>query len=281
MSGSVDVERKIRVFSDIGDIIGAMKAYAGVAIRKTEGIIANIREYEKNVLLALADVISVRSGMPLVKGNGGTKRLLVAFGSSQGLCGAYNEKIADAISTLMKRDDSLYVIGRRLKTALESRNIRQEVYQESIAGVGGIDQAWRECISRLLKLYRNEEYYTLTLVFTAISEKRAEVSIERILPPDLCREKSNGTLKTAPFIYLEPATIFDRLLEEFIGIGLYRGFVESLRSENWYRLRSMEGASENITRHISELESLWKYLRQEEITGEMLEILGSGGFFRR
>jgi F0F1-type ATP synthase gamma subunit len=57
--------------------------------------------------------------------------------------------------------------------------------------------------------------------------------------------------------------------------------VESLRSENWYRLRSMEGASENITRHIEELESQWKYLRQEEITGEMLEILGSGGFFRQ
>ena len=175
----------------------------------------------------------------------------------------------------------MYVIGRRLKSALESRSIRQEVYQESIAGVGGIDQAWRECISRLLQLYRNEGYYTLTLVFTAISEKRAEVSVERILPPELCREKSNGTLKTAPLTYLEPATIFDRLLEEFISISLYRGFVESLRSENWYRLRSMEGASENITRHISELESLQKYLRQEEITGEMLEILGSGGFFRR
>ena len=281
MSGSVDVENKIREFSDIGDIIGAMKAYAGVAIRKTETIIANIREYETNVLQALADVISYGSGIPAKKRNGGTKRLLVAFGSSQGLCGAYNEKIADIVTTILASGDSLYVIGRRLKSALESRSIRHAVYQESIAGVGGIDQAWRECISRLLELYRNEGYYTLTLVFTAISEKRAEVSIERILPPELCHEKSNGTLKTAPFIYLEPATIFDRLLEEFIGIGLYRGFVESLRSENWYRLRSMEGASENITRHISELESLWKYLRQEEITGEMLEILGSGGFFRQ
>ena len=267
MSGSVDVEKKIRAFSDIGDIIGAMKAYAGVAIRKTEGIIANIREYETNVLLALADVITGCSGVPLAKGNGGTKRLIVAFGSSQGLCGAYNEKLANSISTLMKGGDSLYVIGRRLKFALDAKSIGHEVYQESIAGVGGIDQAWRECISRLLELYRNEGYYALTLVFTAISEKRAEVSVERILPPDLCREKSNVTLKTAPLTYLEPATIFDRLLEEFISIGLYRGFVESLRSENWYRLRSMEGASENITRHKSELESLWKYLRQEEITG--------------
>jgi len=282
VSGSVDVEKKIRVFSDIGDIIGAMKAYAGVAIRKTEWIIANIREYETNVLLALADVISGCSGIPLAKGDGGTKRLLVAFGSSQGLCGAYNEKLADSISTLMKGGDSLYVIGRRLKSALDARSIKQEVYQESIAGVGGIDQAWRECISRLLELYKNEGYYTLTLVFTAISEKRAGISINRVLPPGICGEQSVRDLNhSSPLLYLEPTVIFDRLLEQLIGISLYRGFVESLRSENWYRLRSMEGASENITRHVSELESLWKYLRQEEITGEMLEILGSGGFFSR
>ena len=281
MSGSVDVENKIRAFSDIGDIIGAMKAYAGLAIRKTEGIIANIREYETNVLLSLADVISGCVVIPHAKGKGGTKGLLVAFGSSQGLCGAYNEKLADSISTLMKGGDSLYVIGRRLKSALESRSIGQEVYQESIAGVGGIDQAWRECISRLLELYRNEGYYTLTLVYAAISEKRAEISVNRVLPPGICGERSDRGLNHSPLLHLEPTVVFDRLLEQLIGISLYRGFAESLRSENWYRLRSMEGATENITRHITELESLWKYLRQEEITGEMLEILGSGGFFRQ
>ena len=281
MSGSVDVEKKITVFSDIGDIIGAMKAYAGVAIRKTEGIIANIREYEKQVLIALTDVISSVHGTPLETGDGGAKRLLVAFGSSQGLCGAYNEKIADAVSELIKGNDSLYVVGRRLKSALELRSIRHEVYQESIAGAGGIDPAWRECISRLLKLYRSEGYYTLTLVFTTISEKRATVFISQVLPPEFCSVCSWRNPNHHPLIYLDPAVIFDRLLEQLIGISLYRGFVESLRSENWYRLRSMEGASENITRHIAELESLWKYLRQEEITGEMLEILGSGGFFRQ
>jgi F0F1-type ATP synthase gamma subunit len=42
----------------------------------------------------------------------------------------------------------------------------------------------------------------------------------------------------------------------------------------------MEGAAENIKRRISDLDSLQKYIRQEEITEEMLEILGSGMFYR-
>ena len=43
----------------------------------------------------------------------------------------------------------------------------------------------------------------------------------------------------------------------------------------------MEGAAENIKRRISDLDSSQKYIRQEEITEEMLEILGSGMFYGR
>jgi F-type H+-transporting ATPase subunit gamma len=275
---SVDIEKKIRVFSDMGDIIDAMKAYAGVAIRKTEDLIMNIREYEKNVLFALADVISFDSRIPPEEQEG-AKRLLVVFGSSQGLCGSYNEKIADTVSSVLDSNDSLFVIGRRLKSSLESKGIGCEAYHDSIVSVSGIVPALGECISQLMRLYGNMEYYKLTLVFTWIFGKRAEVSVEQILPPGICRVRSVESMKPPPMMYLDPELIFDRLLEQYIGISLYRCFVESLRSENWYRLRSMEGASENITRHISDLDSLGKYVRQEEITEEMLEILGSGGFF--
>ena len=280
MSGSADVEKKIKIFSDIGDIIDAMKAYAGVAIRKTEGIIANIREYERNVLLALAEVISAETGITLVERHE-VKRLFVAFGSSQGLCGAYNEKIADAVSAVINSADALFVIGRRLRSSLESRRISHAIYQDSISGVSGIENAWRECISRVMEFYRNEEYSTVTLVFSAIKEKQAEIVVEQLLPPRVDAVRSPPAMKPSSLMYMAPEVLFARIIEQFISISIYRGFVESLRSENWFRLRSMEGASENIERHISEMESLRKYLRQEEITGEMLEILGSGGFFRR
>jgi len=46
-------------------------------------------------------------------------------------------------------------------------------------------------------------------------------------------------------------------------------------------MRVLEGATENLKRRISELGSLRNYLRQEEITEEMLEILSSGGGYAR
>jgi F-type H+-transporting ATPase subunit gamma len=280
LSGSADVERKIRVFKDIGDIVDAMKAYAGVSMRKTEALIANVREFERNVLLALDEVITADSGITLEEQKG-AKRLVIAFGSSQGLCGAYNDKLADVLGAYIDSADALFVIGRRLKSTLASRKVSPALYQDSIAGVSGIDPALRECVSRVMDLYGNREYYTLTLVFCAITGNQAEIAVERVLPPRMGTAYSATTYRPASLTHMDPAVIFARLVEQLIGISIYRGFVESIRSENWYRLRSMEGASENIERHISELESLRKYLRQEEITGEMLEILGSGGFFRQ
>lgn len=77
-----------------------------------------------------------------------------------------------------------------------------------------------------------------------------------------------------PVTYLNPEQIFRKLIEERLYISIYKCYVESLRSENWYRLRSMESASENIIKNISDFKTVQRYVRQEDITQEILEILG-------
>lgn len=105
--------------------------------------------------------------------------------------------------------------------------------------------------------------------------------MKQTLPPDMHKEGALSQTRVPPYTYLEPKKIFEKILEEFLFISLYRGYVESLRSENWYRMRSMEGASETLKRQLSDLNAMQMYTRQEEITEEMLEILGSGMFFKK
>ena len=68
MPYSEDIEKRIKSFYSIEDIISAMKAYAGVSIRQTEEIVPNVREYEKNILSVMKDLIffsiSSEYGMP-------------------------------------------------------------------------------------------------------------------------------------------------------------------------------------------------------------------------
>lgn len=279
MASSADIEKKIKAFTTIEDIVGAMKAYAGVTIRKTEDIAPNIREYEQNILSAMADVMIPYPDFPSGSYNE-KKRILIAFGSSQGLCGPYNEKVADVVSDAKTGKDVLFVIGKRLKSSIELRAISYEVYNDAVLSINGIQPALKETFSQIMDIYKKKEYYNLTFIFTYVSEQKTEISVEQILPPDISGISTVNTLKIPPLSYLEPKIIFDRILEEFLYISLYRGYLEALRSENWYRMRSMEGASETLRKHLSEFKSMQNYIRQEEITEEMLEILGSGMFYK-
>ncbi len=278
MPSSIDLEKKRRSLYTIEDIVGAMKAYAGVTIRRTDDLVQNIRAYENNLLLAMADIIAHYPEISLKEQNKG-KRILTAFGSSQGLCGPFNEKMVDAVSRLATGNDILFIIGKRLKSSLELKHITYEDFSDSVASINGIQSALKETVSKIMNIYRKEEYYNLTLIFTNIFEKKAEISVEQILPPDIQKVRALNPTKVAPFTYLETKKIFEKIMEELLFICLYRGYMESLRSENWYRLRSMEGASESLKRQLSDLNSMQMYARQEEITEEMLEILGSGMFY--
>ena len=277
MLSSSELGKKIKAFHMVEDVVSAMKAYAGVSVRKTGELVPHIREYEKNMLSAIAD-LATHYGTGLLEGRNKGRRILVAFGSSVGLCGAYNEKMADAVSGLFDTEDALFVVGRRLKSSLDLRHVPYQSYSDSVIGINGIQPALKDTLSKIMDVYRKEEYYSLTLVFTCVLEKKAEIAVERILPPAI---DGIVPVRNPPLTYMDLAGIFDSILEEFIYISLFRCYAESLRSENWYRLRSMEGASESLKKHLSELGSLQRYIGQEEITEEMLEILGSGMFYGR
>jgi F-type H+-transporting ATPase subunit gamma len=277
---SIDVENKRKAFRTIEDIVSAMKAYAGVTIRKTEEFVQNIRVYEENILHAMSDIVTHYPHISFEQEQRG-KRILIAFGSSHGLTGSFNEKIADAVSDTLGSNDTLFITGRRLKSVIESRQIAYEKHIDAPVSANGIKQSLKETFSQITKIYRVEGYYNLTVIFTVVAENRAAILIEKILPPDMERRHTLKPSLVPPLTYFEPLAIFDKVLEEFIYISLYRCFMESLKSENWYRLRSMEGASENLKRRLSDLDSLQNYVRQEEITEEMLEILGGGMFYRK
>ena len=276
MSSASDIGKQIGTFGAMQDIVGAMKAYAGVALRKTEESVLTSREYEQLLLRAIRDLTAHLPPASSERKTGG-KRLLVAFGSTQGLCGAFNEKAAEAVRNALTQSDTLFVVGGRLKGVLDGAGIKYGGFMESAVSVEGIRNMLRTLAANIIGLYEAREYDNLSMVFTSVAGNQAELSVQRVLPP----EATIALPRFPPLMYLAPQTVFEGLLDEFLYISLYRCCAESLRSENWYRLRSMEGASKNLEKHIAALESAQNYVRQEEITEEMLEILGGGMFFKQ
>jgi ATP synthase F1 gamma subunit len=278
MPSSAALEQQIRSLREIENIVGAMKAYAGVAVRKAEAVVCNIRACEKSARDALADLVARYPHLsPGQSGSG--RRIVVAFGSSLGLCGMFNEKMAEAVAA-GSGGDALLVIGRRLRYLIEAKGLACAGRFEAPAGVDGIRGALQESLGHIRDLYARPEYYQLAFAFTSVSDNQAQIAIERVLPPDLGETGSADGACGPLLTYEEPQAVFAGVLEEFLSASLYRCYVESLRSENWFRLRTMEGAAESLKKRTAELSSLQNYVRQEEITEEMLEILGGGMFYR-
>jgi alternate F1F0 ATPase F1 subunit gamma len=271
--GTRDLEQRVKTFEDIHDIVNAMKAYAGLNIRKTEQYISTVRTFEQNVFYALAGLIACCPVITIPERSEG-RRVLIVFGSDQGLCGAYNDRLAEAVSKVLKAGDALFIVGRRLKSAVERKELRIADFTESAVSVEGIRDKMETLLVKIRAVYSEADFFNLAVVFTSIIKNRAEIIIDLILPPDMKKIRNVEFPLKRPLLYLNPDMLFEKLVREILYISVYRGYLEALRSENWYRIRSMESASENITKNITDLEVSRKYLRQEEITAEILEILG-------
>lgn len=274
MSDSREIESKLKTHKDLKDIVNAMKAFSGLNIRKTAESLKSIRQYEQGIKDAIGNLALYypEAGAVLRSGN---KRILVIFGSDLGLCGSFNARMADYLATVKENNDDIFVIGRILREKLDAMNIGYIDFQQSVATVEGIRTAMLETSSRIASLYSEGEAAGLVYIFSCMSEKTEtpEFIFEKILPPgtDLYSE----TFRNSPLLYLKPEFIFNELLGEFLYISLYRCYIESIRAENWYRFKSMERAMENVETKIKDLNVLYRYSRQEEITQEIIEIIQS------
>ena len=221
MLSSVIAEKRIKSFNDIGDIVSAMKAYAAVAVRKADEAVNNIRRCEEAVVSAMADIANHPAQLSPVRGNRG-KRVLVGFGSSLGLCGIFNEKMARAIVAAYRDGDVLVVIGKRLQFFLGL--IMGTGPAESFdapSSLDGIGMALRESVSRIQPLYAEEGYYDLSVIFTAVTANTADIVIEQILPPDPDRMKAASPPAEAPLLYEDPEKVFAGSFQEFLHIHFW------------------------------------------------------------
>ena len=96
-----------------------------------------------------------------------------------------------------------------------------------------------------------------------------------------CRSRprrSHGTgVEAVPAEYLfepEPAEILDHLLPQYVVTKVYAALLESAASENAARRRAMKAATDNAEDLIKLLTRQANRARQDEITTEIMEIVG-------
>jgi F-type H+-transporting ATPase subunit gamma len=98
-----------------------------------------------------------------------------------------------------------------------------------------------------------------------------EVVERALLPFDFARFKVTPRV-VPPITTLPPEELLAELAEEYVYAQLCEEVMLSFAAENEARMRAMIAARTNVSRKLDELVGSFRRLRQEEITGEIIEL---------
>jgi F-type H+-transporting ATPase subunit gamma len=276
------LRRTISVTGELQSVVKTMKALAGVNIRQYERAAHAVVEYNRTVEMGLQ--IALRQfdqARPLAKQTG--KIGAIIFGSDQGMCGQLNDQVVSHASRALKKlrgTPVVLAVGARAAGQIESSGRALEGVVPVPSSTPGISMAVEEVLHKIEE-WHFERNIELVVLFYArpVSGAWYRVRGTRLLPVD--EEWINGLRtrpwpsKAIPMFTLNERRLFQLLIREYLFVNVFRAFAESLASENASRLASMQVAERNIEDHLHALTAESRRLRQESITGELLDIIAS------
>ncbi|MEB3829605.1 F0F1 ATP synthase subunit gamma [Phormidium sp. CCY1219] len=286
------LKAQISSVEDLQSVVKTMKALAAVSIRQYQRAVESLSEYNRTVEMGLH--IAMRRGYfsdeytpQMLSGqseSGGIGRIgAIVFGSDQGLCGQFNERV---VSHGMQQLDewevkpenrAIAAVGARIVPLLSARKQAIATSFSVPSSVNGITNMVQEILLNIQQ-WRNEEQVARIVIFynQSLSGSSYEPRTLQLLPlnPDWLKElvHKDWPNNVLPTFTMDWNRLFSALIREYLFLSLYRAFAESLASENASRLSSMQAAEKNIQERLGDLTSQYRRERQSSITSELLEV---------
>ena len=282
------IKRRIESSKELKTVVKNMKSLAAVNIRFYQNAAEAAREYKWTVRLGLSGFFSARGKVPEyggVKGESFDIGLIV-FGSEQGMCGGFNERIMDRLTEFLEHHSTgvgqirLVSVGARIQplTAEAGRPVDNHLSMPtSLDRISDLTDA----IIRVLEKWRLElGMEKIYMIYNRHGgESLYRPATEQIFPitetmlEGWRREPWPGPTKP-PLTTMDQEDLFRRLADHYLYSELFKGALESMESENAARLAAMEAAEKNIEEKLAELGRLYNVRRQQSITSELLDIIG-------
>lgn len=282
MASIRDLRGRIKSVGNIRQITRAMEMVASTKLRRFQEKAVASRPYSQEIsglVSRLAAVLGEDVGdRPLFQKGKGDRVAVLLVTSDRGLCGAYNSNMFRMLETWLRANPGVevdwYVYGRKGYQYLVRRGREvQRLFVEP-----ALEQIDYRGAARTAKALQDEFLagrHAKVLVFYTAFESMVkyvptEVQLLPIAPP------KGGTEKAAGEMLLEPdaATIFDSLVPRYLETRVYNALLEALTSEYASRRVSMKNATDAAKTMGALLKKQYNRKRQENITKELLDIVG-------
>ncbi|AIZ48789.1 ATP synthase gamma chain [Candidatus Karelsulcia muelleri] len=262
MSNLKEIIGRVKTVSSIVKITNAMKMVSSVKLKKYQDKIYKCKIYKKKIeeifRLLYPDTYNYNKKKPI---------LLIVITSNRGLCGNFNNLLLKKTEKLIeswKKKIYILSIGKIGKDFLDKKYPIYFYNRDLIENLNEINLS--NIVDDIYQKFLNGYFSNIKIIYNSCKKL---ISIKQILPFQIKKIKNKNYL-------FEPSEeeILKYLFPEIIKIKIYKYILESITSEHLSRMIAMHKAKDNGIKINNELLFIYNKLRKENITKEILEIVG-------
>ncbi|MPZ22091.1 MAG: ATP synthase F1 subunit gamma [Dehalococcoidia bacterium] len=278
------IRRRIRSVQSTAKITKAMELVAASKMRKAQVSALAARPYAERMRWVLSDLSESSSSMgdevahPFLERRPIKSTLILHLTPDRGLAGALNSNLNRAAFThaFEEREEghdiSLVVVGRKGRDAFR-RNRQPFLAEFTALGDYPTYEDTRPISRIVMEEYASGRVDQVVVLFPHFLNTVTQRPEARQLLP-ITPQPDHAT-EAVDYIY-EPSRqkVLDELLPRYIEIQVYETVLELIASEQSARMVAMRNATDSADELIEELTLTYNKARQEQITRELLEIVG-------
>lgn len=293
MAGKLRViRRRIRSVQSTKKITRAMELIAASRIVRAQQRVEAARPYAEQISNVIANLAAAGAGgdHPLLREPESVQRVgYVVVTSDRGLAGGYNANVLRAAEVDLRADldagrqYSLVTVGRKAQGFFRYRQYDIAASYTGMSDLPTYEDA-REVAGEVLRVFEAGEVDIVKVAYTRfLSAGTQRATVARLMPVEAPTAAEAAEAGPAPDYEFEPnpGAILERLLPRYVEARMFAFMLEASASEHAARQRAMKSATDNADDLIKTLTRVADQARQDEITTEIMEIVGGAEALRQ
>ena len=308
MSSLKEIKTRIGSVKNTLKITSAMKMVASAKLHKAQSAIGNKLPYEQKLHRILAGLLQsddLREALAKELGFGGKEGrspvvlqdvsvdeipskkdvdrvAVVVFSSNSSLCGAFNSNVVRKFNeTLTKlydhgysqEDIDVYAVGKKAADAAGKAGFKLEDDWTDMADNPSYDRA-SELASILIDSFAEGRVEQVMFIYSHFASTASQPVIHQNYLPLSLHDYSSSAEPLDYILEPDPMALVKELLPKVLLLKMYTVVLDANAAEHAARTVAMQVATDNAQNLLSELTLAYNKGRQQEITAEILDLIG-------
>jgi F-type H+-transporting ATPase subunit gamma len=279
-----EVKGRIASVESTKKITQARQMISSAQLHRAQSALNNAMGYYQAMQRFMLDLAKSEDtySSPLTEEHSSGPIAVIIMSSNGGMIGSFNAKMAKELDGIKKKypNETLlfYPIGKKIRDTLAREGYKVEGNFDNLLDKANFSDI-AQVATMLIEQYKQAKLKKVELVYyrfknVAVQDITHEIFLPFVVPAPASNEENT---KYIDDYILEPSydEIVEDLLPRLLKAKLYACIMDNRTSEHAARTMAMQLASENADNLLDELRLTYNKVRQQNITSELLDIIGS------